>query len=568
MTNEVFGFEVDSGELAIAASCGTLPDREFVMKNPKFVSAFDGIDNPGRLNSLITGRSKNKTIVRHGNRFWALLEFTVNTDYVVYVLKNITHETELLQKLKEKLRDLTAENAMYSRILTEDLPLGLMIVDKDYNVSYANTPLKRFFHIPARAKLKKCYNYVKEIKPCSNCILEDLSPVDMETKRKKTFSTPHGEFITAELHPLEGEDRVIITFRDTTKEIVLIREIKKQQEILEEANQRIAEQNDILKRLSNINVLIGQYKNMDDVLGIVTNSIIDTFSSSKGAMLLFSSTGHIGSASFSGDISPEERASIIEYVGCSSAGGTTAFDGFDSTGSSGSAGGTDGTDAESLKEKLKDYIQMEMDDQGQAVGKLFLYKPEKTVEHSILELFLVQVNNYLENLKLQIKLEEVAQTDSLTGVFNRYYFDKQFEKETALSLRFGQPLSLIIVDVNGLKQANDTIGHEAGDVLIKETATIIGQNISVFDTIFRIGGDEFIVLLTNCPESQLNVMLMMLKEIQSVATAKYKGQQLPVRFSLGGACSTEVTHEELKTAADQNMYRDKETFYETNTRYR
>ena len=218
--------------------------------------------------------------------------------------------------------------------------------------------------------------------------------------------------------------------------------------------------------------------------------------------------------------------------------------------------------------KFNNYIVQEMFNREKFIGRIFLYQPRKTIDSSILELFLNQVGGYLENLELQQKLEEVAQTDGLTGVFNRYYFDKRFAEEKELSLKFGQPLSLILVDVNGLKELNDVVGHEAGDTLLSETATLINANIRDSDSIYRIGGDEYIIMLSNCTTDQLEKTMTRLKEIQRSSTFQLNGETYNIRFSLGGACSEEIPHEQLKDESDKRMYVDKENYYKTHKKYR
>lgn len=519
---------------ALAVSAGE--SEVFLERNVFFASEFKGVENPKELHEFIVGRSANKTVVRFNDTHWELVELKLETGYTLHLLKNVSHEVVILQKLKERLRELEGTERFYSEIMEKDLPVGLMITDKDYNVLFANNRLKGFFHIPPRATLLKCYNYVRELSPCKNCILEGLRKGQEQSR--KIFETGERS-VTAEAQEVEG--KYIITFRDTTKEVNLIRQIKEQQENLEKANRMIAEQHDILKRLSNINIRIGQLKDLETLLGMVMDSIKDTFKSARGAILLFNRVGQIEDAHFSGEITDAEREAIIRDV--AAPGETTA-------------------------EELKDYRIMVVGGAEHPIGKLFLYRPEKNVDPSILELFLMQVDIFVDNLKLQGQLEAIAQTDSLTGVFNRYYFDGQFKKETEQSMRFGQPLGLLLADVNGLKEANDKMGHEAGDRLLKETAALIGKNTGDFDTVYRVGGDEFMVLLPNCTEVRLEESINRLKAVQEDAVIRVGDHLIPVRFSLGGACTEGVRHEELKDTADKRMYRDKEEFYKTRRRYR
>lgn len=131
-------------------------------------------------------------------------------------------------------------------------------------------------------------------------------------------------------------------------------------------------------------------------------------------------------------------------------------------------------------------------------------------------------------------------------------------------------MSLIIVDINGLKAVNDKIGHEAGDALLKEITALLIRNIDAFDSIYRVGGDEFVILLPNCPKDRLEQIVERFQKIQesSDSVFKFKDNPLPLHFSLGGACSTDVEHDKLKETADKRMYLDKEIFYNTHERYR
>lgn len=534
-----------------AVVAGHSPGQKFAKANKKFGELFDGIDTPSRLMELVSNRSGKKIIITHNGLHWDLMIQQLNDRESLYILRDVTVERAILTKLKDKLQELERSNEIYTEVMEKELPIGVMITDKDYNVLMANKKLKRYFHIPAKARMKKCYNYVKEIKPCDECILRNF--LEGKNKNKKSFITDDEHYITAEIHPVE--DKFIITFRDTTKEVNLIREIKKQQEELESANRRIAEQNDILKRLSTINIRIAQMKDPDAILETVLQAIVDTFGCEKGAILLFNEGGKIKNANFTETISTEEQAYIIENVG-----------------SPGAVPGETKETANRLtavnKERLEGFMIRDIMDRDVLSGRIFLRKPGKNIDHSILQLFLMQVSIFLDNLGLQRKLEELVQTDSLTGVFNRYYFEKRLKEEKELSHRFGQPLSLILLDVNGLKETNDNEGHEAGDRLIKETTRLLSGNISSYDSIYRIGGDEFVILLSNCPEERMKTIMDTFYELQETATYDYNGKEFPLRFSMGGSCSTSVEYERLKEEADKRMYLDKEHYYKTRKRYR
>jgi diguanylate cyclase (GGDEF)-like protein len=553
-------FDMDIPESNFALAVGKISsDHDFIFVNRIFSMVFPKVLNPNQLVSFSETKSDNKTILKYNEGLWELLTLKINPDFTLFLLKNISYEMLVLQQLKKKLKELTEANTFYNEIIDKNLPLGVMIIDDGYNVSYANDTAKRFFSIPPRIRLQKCFNYVQEIKPCVGCILNGF--LKDKQKNKKTFETKEeNRLITTEIHS-GADNKYIIISRDTTKEINLIKEIKKQQEELEKANKMIADQNDILKRLSAINIKIGQVREQEAILEIVIHAIIDTFSCKKSAILLFNEAGKIKNAHFTGDIDESETEIIIKSIEINMAkpgrGSKQKVEAFN----------TD-TIGENIKKKLADYTIQDMLHKEELIGRIFLYQPGKIIDQSILKLFLNQVSVYLESLELQQKLEEVAQTDALTGVFNRYYFEKQFKEEISLSQRFGQPLSLILIDLNGLKELNDEEGHEAGDLFLKEAAGFFQNNISSVDSIYRVGGDEFIILLSNCPENQLKIMVDMLSEIQSEAFFKYNGKRFPVSYCLGGACSAEVGHNRLKEEADRRMYMNKKMYYKTHDKYR
>lgn len=93
------------------------------------------------------------------------------------------------------------------------------------------------------------------------------------------------------------------------------------------------------------------------------------------------------------------------------------------------------------------------------------------------------------------QVEALANTDPLTGLYNYRFFSEQFTMELELSRRFDRPMSLIILDIDHFKKLNDTYGHPAGDIVLKESAEIFKLNIRDNDILCRYGGEEFMILL-------------------------------------------------------------------------
>jgi diguanylate cyclase (GGDEF)-like protein len=103
------------------------------------------------------------------------------------------------------------------------------------------------------------------------------------------------------------------------------------------------------------------------------------------------------------------------------------------------------------------------------------------------------LSHYLNALD---KLDKTIYKDDLTGCYNRNFFEN-FKKNNFDANRDHNDLGLVFVDVNKLKETNDTLGHEAGDNLIKNTAIFLKSNFRKEDLVIRLGGDEFVVVCKN-----------------------------------------------------------------------
>ncbi len=119
---------------------------------------------------------------------------------------------------------------------------------------------------------------------------------------------------------------------------------------------------------------------------------------------------------------------------------------------------------------------------------------------------LAKKNNELA--QLNSKLEELTIRDPLTGLFNKRHLYPKFEEENSRSARFQYSIALVMIDLNNFKQINDQQGHSVGDRVLKELANIsTACTRSGLDYVFRIGGDEFLILMTHCDEETAEVIL-------------------------------------------------------------
>lgn len=104
------------------------------------------------------------------------------------------------------------------------------------------------------------------------------------------------------------------------------------------------------------------------------------------------------------------------------------------------------------------------------------------------------------------RLELEAQTDSMTGLFNRRAWDQLLAKEEARCRRYGHSAAVLMIDLDGLKQVNDTHGHNAGDELIVRAANALRAARRHADVVARLGGDEFAILAVECDQAGAEVI--------------------------------------------------------------
>ncbi len=104
-----------------------------------------------------------------------------------------------------------------------------------------------------------------------------------------------------------------------------------------------------------------------------------------------------------------------------------------------------------------------------------------------------------EREELLLKAEAIARTDELTGLPNRRSWDEELRREIARARRSGEPLSLVLLDIDNFKRFNDEHGHQAGDALLRDAAIAWRMHVRVTDFLARYGGEEFALLLPACP---------------------------------------------------------------------
>jgi diguanylate cyclase (GGDEF)-like protein len=158
----------------------------------------------------------------------------------------------------------------------------------------------------------------------------------------------------------------------------------------------------------------------------------------------------------------------------------------------------------------------------------------------------------------------------MTGLYNRGYLDRAIVEERNKLEKYNINFSIVAVDINRLKQANDVYGHEAGDMLIKTVAERLQKSLREADIVARVGGDEFLVLLTNTGDKGAQAYTTRLRHNYFTdSSIKVKNNEdFPVTVSLGTAGTDCYSPDDLKKQADMSMYIDKEAYYKYEKKYR
>lgn len=130
---------------------------------------------------------------------------------------------------------------------------------------------------------------------------------------------------------------------------------------------------------------------------------------------------------------------------------------------------------------------------------------------------------------------ELSLRDGLTGVANRRAFEGLLLQELDRVARSGEPALLLSVDIDHFKRVNDTYGHTAGDAVIQMVAHALQDAVRPMDTVARVGGEEFAVILPNCGPTFGEVVAERIRVAVEVAEVNYHGQRLQVTVSGGGA---------------------------------
>jgi diguanylate cyclase (GGDEF)-like protein len=202
-------------------------------------------------------------------------------------------------------------------------------------------------------------------------------------------------------------------------------------------------------------------------------------------------------------------------------------------------------------------ISYSLSHEGEHLGELVFRRnqPFSEQEQGYLESLLASLLYPMRNTLLYRVATQSALRDPLTDTGNRIAMDQTLTREIELSRRHLQPLSLLMLDIDHFKQINDTHGHSAGDDVLKAVAASIKNQLRNVDMVFRFGGEEFLILLSNTSREAAALVGERLRNAAQTEEYVADGRSIELTVSLG--CSTLLpgeSAESLLRRADNALY--------------
>ena len=155
--------------------------------------------------------------------------------------------------------------------------------------------------------------------------------------------------------------------------------------------------------------------------------------------------------------------------------------------------------------------------------------------------------------------EQISRVDGLTGLYNHRFFHKLMESEISRAARYKHNFSLLMIDIDDFKKINDTYGHQVGDHILKELASLLSSFVRTSDTVARYGGEEFAIILSETAKEHGSIFGNRI--VNGVASSKIKeisqNDKLTISAGLAGYPDDASTQETLIKNADEALYNAK-----------
>ena len=458
------------------------------------------------------------------------------------------NEVFLKEEIDSIKNELIAKNVLLNRYrsgdncshelsrLIDNLPDTIVAVDNSMNVKMINSKAKLEF---PEINVRKCYELLGNRKPCKSC------PVKNKISDSQDLKTSHiigGKFFTEIINGVKNEESCLLVFRDNTRQIDLIEQIRRQ-------NETINRKNSILSTLVKLEIKMQRDKDINAVLEYFADIFLSLYNSDS--IVIIVSDIRAGSVWFTLSRGvDDEKVNML----------TQAYFSRD----------IHTVNPNSISQDMlpwPDSCQINLVGRtDKLVGMIFVKKGGAEDSNEIIDLFKDPIAAYLHNQILIKLLKEKANTDSLTGLYNRRFLQKVMEQEKSKLDRYGINHSVVVIDVNGLKYVNDKYGHDAGDNMITLVAENLNKSTRETDVVSRTGGDEFVILLTNTGADGAGKFLDRLKNrvFNQLYMELDDKQKHPVTMSTGIASTDSYPPDDLIKVADELMYEDKKEYYKKN----
>jgi diguanylate cyclase (GGDEF)-like protein len=198
-------------------------------------------------------------------------------------------------------------------------------------------------------------------------------------------------------------------------------------------------------------------------------------------------------------------------------------------------------------------------------GSLVVFHLSSSLENVIARQELAAANARLRDHDLRMnqlneKIQQLAQTDDFTGLFNKRRLFEQLQMETARARRYGEVFCCLMIDIDDFKRVNDSYGHQAGDEVLRQTAALLRRSLRVTDFIARYGGEEFTVILPRTNSAGAYRAAENLRSAFMSHEFALQNAMTRITISIGIACCATFDHldaQEIIMRADSALYRAK-----------
>ena len=178
---------------------------------------------------------------------------------------------------------------------------------------------------------------------------------------------------------------------------------------------------------------------------------------------------------------------------------------------------------------------------------------------ALFDVLLARVNVHIRLSRTLRFLRDISLTDDLTGCYNRRHGMYSLREWFARSKRYGTPFSMIYFDLNGLKTINDKYGHQAGDLLLRSVVTSCKKLLRESDLLFRMGGDEFMVL---CPDTdKRGAFICAERMLEAVKGVTIVDQSVSFAYGIAHSSEDYKDMDEMLHSADTSMYECKKKMH-------